>query len=507
MRTRLCCPGRPPDFVGAAGPVSPNETMALATRDRLRRDAREVFQAAVTAVDPFRVVKRNLVVRGASVVVGGHPFPMARTGRILAIALGKAAAPMLAAAEAGLGARLDTGLCVTKRGHALPLARSRVIEAGHPVPDEAGLAASDEVERLLRGATRDDLVLVLLSGGGSALLPAPAAGITLAEKQEVTSLLLASGADIGEINCVRKHLSRLKGGGLARAAAPARVATIVLSDVVGDPLDVIASGPTVPDPTTFGDALEVLRRRALEDRVPGTVRQRLLAGVRGELPDTPKPSDHLFYRCRVCLGGTNRLALDAAARRARALGYRPLVLTTTLTGEAREIGGMLAALAREVRSSGRPVPPPCCLLSGGEPTVTLRGSGKGGRNQELALAAALGLEDVPGIALLAAGTDGTDGPTDAAGAICDGDTVARARAAGLDPSQHLANNDAYPLLAAIDDLLITGPTLTNVMDLHAVLVAAAPRRARGPVRLCPARRANHQEERRPRRHRQQGIVG
>ena len=462
--------------------------MALATRDRLRRDARDIFRAALDAVDPFRVVKRSLAVGRAAVVVGGHRFPVARRGRVLAIAIGKAAAPMLAAAEEILGDRLDAGLCVTKRGHALPLGRSRVMEAGHPVPDEAGLAAAGEVERLLRGATRDDLVLVLLSGGGSALLPAPVPGITLTEKQAATSLLLASGADIGEMNCVRKHLSRLKGGGLARAAAPARVATIVLSDVVGDPLDVIASGPTVPDPSSFGDALEVLRRRGLVDRVPGTVRLRLLAGARGELPDTPKPGDPLSRRCRALLGATNRLALDAAARRACALGYRPLVLTTTLTGEAREIGGMLAALAREVRSSERPVAPPCCLLSGGEPTVTLRGNGKGGRNQELALAAAFGLEKLPGVALLAAGTDGTDGPTDAAGAICDGDTLARARADGIDPARHLENNDAYPLLAATGDLLITGPTRTNVMDLHAVLVAGVPRRTRRTVRFRRIRR-------------------
>lgn len=478
--------------------------MAPAARDRLRRDARAIFQAALDAVDPFRVVKRSLGVRGAAVVVGGHRFPVNRRGRVLAVAIGKAAAPMLAAAEEILGDRLDAGLCVTKRGHALPLARSPVIEAGHPVPDEAGLAASEEVERLLRGTARNDLVIVLLSGGGSALLPAPVPGITLAEKQAVTSLLLASGAEIGEINCVRKHLSRLKGGGLARVAAPARVATIVLSDVVGDALDVIASGPTVPDPTTFDGALNVLRRRGLEDRVPGTVLQQLFAGIRGEIPDTPKPRDPLFRRCWVHMGGTNRLALDSAARRARVLGYRPLLLTTTLTGEAREIGGMLASLAREVRSSGRPVGSPCCLLSGGEPTVTLRGKGVGGRNQELALAAAFGLENLRDVVLLAAGTDGTDGPTDAAGAICDGSTLARARAVGMEPARHLANNDAYPLFAALDDLLMTGPTRTNVMDVHALLVAATPDRAAGAVRT---RRASRPRRRTPEVRRRRQALG
>jgi hydroxypyruvate reductase len=359
------------------------------------------------------------------------------------------------------------------------------------VPDEAGLAAAAEVESLLSGGRPGDLVLVLVSGGGSALLPAPAEGVTLAEKQAVTSLLLASGADIGEMNCVRKHLSRLKGGGMARRAAPARVATLVLSDVVGDPLDVIASGPTVPDPTTFADALEVLRRRGIAERVPPAVRARLEAGARGEIPETPKPGDPALRGGLPALVGTNRIAVAAAARRARALGFRPLVLSTTVTGEARDVAAVLAAVAREARGSGQPAAPPCCLLSGGEPTVTLRGKGKGGRNQELALAAALALEGIPGVALLSAGTDGSDGPTDAAGAICDGATAARARAAGLDPRRHLEENDAYPLFAALGDLVVTGPTQTNVMDLHAALVAGrhrpAPRRARSRRRPAPRR--------------------
>jgi hydroxypyruvate reductase len=458
---------------------------------RLRADARAVFDAAVAAVDPFRAVHRNLALRRGAVRVGGRKVALGAGARLVAVAVGKAAAPMMAAAEAVLGDRLAAGLCVTKRGYGRSLSRARLLEAGHPVPDEAGLAAAGEVEALLAGGREGDLVLVLISGGGSALLPAPAQGVTLAEKQSVTSLLLASGADIGEMNCVRKHLSRLKGGGLCRRAAPARVATLVLSDVVGDPLDVVASGPTVPDPTTFADALAVLDRRGLRERVPPAALARLEAGARGEIPETPKPGDPVFRGGPPLLVGSNRIAVEAGARRARSLGYRPVVLSTSVTGEAREVAQVLAAVAREARASGRPARPPCCLLSGGEPTVTLRGGGKGGRSQELALSAALALEGVAGVALLSAGTDGTDGPTDAAGAICDGATAARARALGLDPRRHLDGNDAYPLFAALGDLVVTGPTQTNVMDLHVIAVGGrrppATGRRRSPRRRGRAR--------------------
>jgi hydroxypyruvate reductase len=450
------------------------------TSDALRDHARAVFDAAVAAVDPRRAVRGSLRLAGSTLRAGPVRLALRRRGRLLAVAVGKAAAPMLAAAEEALGARLEASLGVTKRGHGAPL-RGRLLEAGHPVPDEAGLAAAAEVERLAAGLGPDDVLLVLLSGGGSALLPAPADGIALAAKQEVTGLLLASGADIGELNAVRKHLSRLKGGGLARLAAPARVLTLVLSDVAGDAVDVVASGPTVPDPTTFSEALAVLDRRRLRERVPAPVRQRLEAGAAGRVPETPKPGDPLFARCRHVVVGSNRIAVAEAARAARRLGYRPLVLTTTAGGEARDLGGFLAALAREVRSAGAPLPPPCCLLAGGEPTVTLRGPGRGGRCQEAGLAAALGLAGLGATVVLCGGTDGTDGPTDAAGGIVDGGTVARARAAGLDPRRHLDENDAYPLLAAAGDLLVTGPTRTNVMDLFLVLAggrAGAHRRSR-----------------------------
>ncbi|HEY7723813.1 MAG TPA: DUF4147 domain-containing protein [Anaeromyxobacteraceae bacterium] len=448
------------------------------TSDTLRRHARAVFEAAVAAADPHRAVRGALRLEGRTLRAG--PVRLALRGRLAALAVGKAAAPMLAAAEEALGDRLETSLGVTRRGHAAPV-RGRMLEAGHPVPDEAGLAATAEVERLAAGLGRDDVLLLLLSGGGSALLPAPADGIALAGKQEVTALLLASGADIGELNAVRKHLSRLKGGGLARLAAPARVLTLVLSDVVGDALDVVASGPTVPDPTTFSEALAVLDRRGLRERVPAPVRRRLEAGAAGRIPETPKPGDPVFAGCRHLVVGSIRIAVAAAGRAARRLGYRPLVLTTTAGGEARDLGGFLAALAREVRSAGAPLPPPCCLLAGGEPTVTVRGRGRGGRCQEAALAAALGVAGLERAVVLCGGTDGSDGPTDAAGGLVDGATAARALAAGLDPRRHLDENDAYPLLAATGDLLVTGPTRTNVMDLFLVLAGgrpSAPRRSR-----------------------------
>jgi hydroxypyruvate reductase len=350
------------------------------------------------------------------------------------------------------------------------------------VPDESGVAAARELVSLLGQVQAGDLVVCVVSGGGSALLPAPADGITLAEKQQVTRLLLASGATIEEMNAVRKHLSRLKGGGLARLARPAALLTLVLSDVAGDRLDVIASGPTFPDPTTFADALEVLARRRIASRVPAAVLARLEAGARGDLPETPKPDDPIFRSSAHVLVGTNALAVAAAERQALALGYRTLVLSTTVTGEAREVGAVHAALAREVAASGRPLRRPACVLSGGETTVTVRGGGRGGRNQELVLAAAPGIAGLEGVLVLSAGTDGTDGPTDAAGAVADGETVSRARAAGLDPRAALDGNDAYPFFQALGDLVVTGPTRTNVMDLRLVLAAALPRPRRSAAR-------------------------
>ncbi len=445
------------------------EAEALNTRENtLRGDALSIWRAGVEAVDPYRLVRAHL-----------EKSPLPRVGgRLLVAGAGKGAGPMAAAVEEALGERVAEGVVVVPDGHRVPLRRVRLREAAHPVPDRRGAAAAREVMALAEEAGEDDLLLCLLSGGGSALLPAPAPPVTLDDLRAVTSLLLASGASIGEVNTVRKHLSLLSGGGLARLAHPARVVTLALSDVVGNLPEVIASGPTVADPTTFARAQRVLASRGLMQKVPPSVRRRLQEGRDGFASETPKPDSPLFAGHAFHIVGDNGMALEAAAARAQALGYSPLVLSTALTGEAREEGAGLAAVARGVAERGLPVAPPACLLCGGETTVTLRGAGKGkgegagkgGRNQELALGLARSLAGLPGVAALAAGTDGTDGPTGAAGALVDGQTIERAAAAGLDPERALAENDSYPFFLALGDLLVTGPTRTNVMDLTVILV-------------------------------------
>jgi len=346
----------------------------------------------------------------------------------------------------------------------------KVQEAGHPVPDENGVAGARELVALARQAGAGDLVIFVISGGASALTPLPAPPITLQEKQRVTQDLLACGANIHEMNTVRKHISLFKGGQLAREAAPATLITLMLSDVIGDSMDVIGSGPTVPDESTFARAWEILSGYGITEKLPESVRQRLEAGVRGEIAETPKPGDEAFAKTQNLVVGSNRLAVDAAARKARELGYKPLVLSTFLEGETRDVARVHAGIAKEILASGRPVGRPACVISGGETTVTLRGSGLGGRNQEFAAAAALYLEGVDGVVVLSGGTDGTDGPTDAAGAIADGRTVARLRAKNLSAAAMLADNDSYHLFEALGDLIKTGPTGTNVMDVRLVLV-------------------------------------
>lgn len=436
-----------------------------------RAHARAIFDAGVAAADPGRCIHQALAVTGDELRCGPLCFPLDTISSLRLVGAGKATAAMAAAAEAILGDRIDCGAINTKYGHALPLARVETFEAGHPVPDEAGVAGARRQLELLAGLNPDALVLGLFSGGGSALLPAPAEGLTLAEKQETTRLLLACGATIDEINALRKHLSAIKGGLLARAAAPARVVALMLSDVIGDPLDTIASGPTHPDSTTFGDCLAIVDRYDLRDQLPSPVRRHLEAGARGERPETPKPKDPCFARAESLVIGNSRLAIDAAANQASALGYEVCVLTSRLQGEARHAATALVSIAQETAETNRPIARPACLIAGGETTVTLRSDGKGGRNQELALAASLQLDGWPTITLLSGGTDGTDGPTDAAGALADGQTLSRARAQGLDARAFLDRHDSYPFFAALDDLVITGPTGTNVMDLQIILIA------------------------------------
>ncbi len=429
----------------------------------LRESARAVFEAALRAGDVGPLVHRAL-----------EGLDLSPRGRVLVVGAGKASGAMAAAAEEALGDRVADGVVAVKDGHLAPVRRVRLLEAGHPVPDERGAEAARAIRELASTAAADDLVLVLISGGGSALTPAPAPPITLPEKQALTRLLLRAGATINQLNAVRKHASTLKGGQLARAAAPARVEALLLSDVIGDPLDVIASGPTAPDDSTFAEAMGILGRFDLREQVAPSIVSRLQRGMQGEIPETPKPGDALFGRVHNRVIGNNALVVDAAAAAARTLELTPHVLTRTLEGEAREVGRRFAAMARDIREGRGPVAPPCCVIAGGETTVTVRGQGSGGRCQEFVLAAAIEMEGLSGAAVLAAGTDGSDGPTTAAGAVADGESAGRARVAGVDLAARLADNDSYPALQALGDLLVTGPTNTNLLDLYLVVVLDAP---------------------------------
>ncbi len=436
-----------------------------------RQLAGQIMQAALRAVDPAQAVK-NYFERNPNLAAKIQATP----GRVIVVGAGKAGAPMAAAVAEIFGDKISAGHVVVKYGHLNPNSQFAVhnpqftiIEAGHPVPDEAGLAAAREIVGLVSDTTPDDIVLCLISGGGSALLTLPAPGLTLADLQATTASLLAAGANINEFNTVRKHLSAVKGGRLAEIAAPATIFTLILSDVVGDPLPVIASGPTVPDPTTFSDAWAIVERYQLQEKLPESVRQRLQAGCRGELAETPKPGDPVFERVQNAIIGSNRVAAQAAVQAAQTAGLQAQLLTTFIEGEAREVGKVVAGLAKGLIRNEGPLRRPACLVLGGETTVTLRGNGLGGRNQELALAAAIALDGWDDTLVVALGTDGSDGPTDAAGAFADGATVGRALALGMDAVSYLNRNDAYNFFRELDDLIMTGPTQTNVNDLILIL--------------------------------------
>ena len=410
---------------------------------------KSLFDAAISVADPALCVAPYL--------------PPDDGGRLIVIGAGKASAAMAQAVEAYWSGPLD-GLVVTRYGHGVPCQRIEIVEAAHPVPDAAGAFAAQRVLDKLRGLQPSDRVLALISGGGSALLAAPAPGVTLAEKRAITSALLKSGAAIGEINCVRKHLSAIKGGRLAVTAWPASVLTLAISDVPGDDPAVIASGPTVADPTTVHDALRVLDLHGIV--IADRLRARLLSG---EL-ETPKPGDPRLVKSEFRLIASPRQMLEAAAKAARQLGITPLILGDAIEGEAREVGKALAGMAISCGRHGFPAEKPCVLLSGGETTVTLKGSGRGGRNSEFLLGLALALDGAPGIHALAADTDGIDGSENNAGALIGPDTLSRAKKIGLDIRQHLADNDAWGYFSALGDLLVTGPTRTNVNDFRAILI-------------------------------------
>lgn len=454
----------------------------------------EVLNAALQAVDPYLAVLNAL---------RSQPLVEATTGKVYVIGAGKAGAAMAQAAQDFLGERIAEGLVLVKdevgmfEEPALSEAKGSKVgnyqppnlstfqpsnlqlatrPASHPVPDERGVEGTAHILRIADRAGEDDLVICLISGGGSALLVSPAEGISLDDIQTTTQLLLRSGAAINELNAVRKHLSQVSGGQLVRRASPARVVSLILSDVVGSPLDVIASGPTAPDPTTYGDALAVVEHYGLLERLPASVISRLRKGVSGlnwakpkNLPETPKPGDPVFDKVSNCVVAGNVVAVEAAASRAGAMGFNTIIMSTYLEGEAREAGTMLAGIAKEIAAHGRPAQRPACVLFGGETTVTVRGSGSGGRNTELALGAALALDGLgPDLAVVSFATDGGDGNSPCAGAIADGTTIDRAKSLGLDARAALANNDSYTFWHSLGDAIITGPTGTNVNDVMAV---------------------------------------
>jgi glycerate 2-kinase len=437
---------------------------------KLRKHARQIFQAGLQAVDPVEAIARHVALNDNALRISGRQFNLNKYDRILVVGAGKAVAPMAKALEDLLENKIAEGVVVVKDEHGLPLKKIKVREASHPVPDARGVKGTQEILSLVEKAGKRDLVICLISGGGSSLLIAPVQGISLEDKQNTTKLLLACGATIHEFNTVRKHLSRVKGGRLAQMAYPATVASLILSDVVGDDLDVIASGPTVPDSSTFHDAMQIIKGHGIWDQLTPSVRNHLKKGTSGQIEDTPKSDNAAFQLCFQVLVGTNLQALKAAGQEAKRLGYRPLILSSKVEGEAREVSKFYTAIAREVLSSENPLKPPACVLAGGETTVTLTGQGRGGRNQEFALAAALAIEGLDDTVVLSGGTDGTDGPTDAAGAIADGATVARGLEKGLDPKDFLRRNDSYNFFQKLEDLLMTGPTRTNVMDIYMLLV-------------------------------------
>lgn len=435
----------------------------------MRKHARDIFHFALRSVDPFDAVCKNVAIKNDILVMGSHRFCLKDYQRILVVGAGKAAAPMAKALESILADYITDGIIIVKDGHGLFLQHIRFFEAGHPIPDERGVEGTTKVLSMVKKAGLRDLVICLISGGGSALLVAPSGEISLDDKQKTTELMLACGAGIHDINAVRKRISKVKGGKLARMAYPATLASLILSDVTGDDLDVIASGPTVPDISTFMQARQILTNFNLWNKVPASVQKHILSGTESEINNTPEKDSLFFDKCINLLVGTNLKALTAAGDRAKQLGYETLILSSRIEGEAREVARVLAAVAIEVTFSKNPVSPPACIICGGETTVTLKGKGKGGRNQELALAFSIAVKGMENIVALFAGTDGTDGPTDAAGAIVDGDTVSRSITSGLDAKAYLDGNNSYPFFKVLNDLVITGPTRTNVMDICIIL--------------------------------------
>ncbi|MBI5034632.1 MAG: glycerate kinase [Chloroflexi bacterium] len=441
----------------------------------LRESALEIFHAALNAADPRTAIHRVVQRDGDRLRVREYEYDLAQIGRVFVIGFGKAGAAMAQATEEILGDRIARGLVIVKYGHVAPLNKIQLHQAGHPLLDENSLSGTRQILEILDDANENDLVICLISGGGSALLELPVdapVGVSLDDFRATTDALLRAGATINELNTVRKHLSQVKGGQLARRAHGAQIISLILSDVIGSPLDMIASGPTAPDPTTFGDAQNILERRGVQTQFPASVIHHIERGVQGDVADTPDERNHIFERVQNVIIADNAIACNAAVQHAKSLGFNTLLLSTYLQGEAKEVAKVFAAIAREIVQSNQPMAHPACIIAGGETTVTVRGKGIGGRNQELALAAAIEIDGMAAsrVVVLSGGTDGTDGPNDAAGAIADERTIFRATMHGKDARAFLANNDSYNFFKPLNDLIITGPTNTNVNDVILVIV-------------------------------------
>lgn len=437
----------------------------------------DLFKTAVYAADPCNAVKGAVTITDNILSISGKTYDLHNYDRIVVVGAGKGTAPMAQAVEDIFGKRIDDGIIVVKYGHTRPLNIIKQFEASHPIPDAAGEdAARNIIELLRKTADEKTLVICLFSGGGSALLVSPVKGITLKDKQTATELLLKSGAAIDEINTVRKHISNIKGGRLAQLACPSSIITLIVSDVIGDKLDVIASGPAVPDASTFKDAVMVIKKYGLEDKLPRSVKMVLQDGLEGKIKDTPKGKERFFANTENIIIGSIGHAIDAVVKKSYEMGLEPGIVTSELHGEAVDAARYLADRALEVLNSMGRGDKPRCLISGGETTVVVKGKGAGGRNQELALAFAMEIEGIKGITMLSAGTDGTDGPTDAAGALVDGNTIPLARSLGMRPESYLENNDSYNFFKRLDSVsnsgyhLKTGPTGTNVMDMQIISV-------------------------------------
>lgn len=438
---------------------------------QMKRHAGMLLREAVRAVQPRCLIRNYMKMKGPRLHIGADILDTGAFKHIYIIGTGKATAAMALETARILGTRLTGGVITVKYGHGIDIPNITTMEAGHPVVDENSLSGTERILACAGDAGQDDLVICLISGGGSALLEALPDNISLKDMQCAHRLLLASGAPISEVNTVRKHLSRVKGGRLAEAVSPASCITLILSDIIGDPVDAIASGPTTPDPTRFEDALNVIHRHCLAENLPRSIMDHIERGCRNLVPETPKAGDPLFQKIQNHIIGNNEAALEAARAKAISLGYNTSVLTSCMEGESREVSAYVTDIVKRIQSENAPVIKPACLLMGGETTVTLTGGGKGGRNQEMALAALMAMQESRGSYLIACmGTDGTDGPTDAAGGMAFPEIAARSEKLGLNPADYLQDNNAYPFLEKTGGLIKTGPTGTNVMDIVVALV-------------------------------------